>query len=346
LCLLSPFALAQDSAQAIYAKVAPSTVFIKTDKGAGTGFFALSNGTLFTAFHVIDGATRVSIKTHAGDIYDDVTLIAKDERRDIAVLKVRGFDLPTVPLGNSSPITPGQKVYVIGNPLGAEKLKATITDGIVSGIRDFEDGYKVIQVTAPISPGNSGGPALDEKGNAVGIVVFRLTQGESLNFAVPINYARGLLDGDDGLKPLKQFSKTDADVDLFAISPYPKHWKSLTNGASYTLRFSGDFIYADRVPSDEDRELGYFMTYELKKNGESYTGVVRRSLLWIWEHRITGVKTVTDRCTMTSDVAFDKVTPTRIEGHTLDYPRGAKYNMKKCTLSGKPFMLNFVWVPE
>jgi hypothetical protein len=311
--------------------------------------------TLYGRFWVIpEGATRVSIKTASGDIYDDVALIAKDERRDIAVLKVNGFNLPTVTLGNSSSIVPGQRVYVIGNPLGVEQLKATITDGIVSGIRDFEEGYKVLQVTAPISPGNSGGPALDEKGDAVGIVVFRLKQGESLNFAVPINYARGLIENNGSLQPLTQFSKTAADTDLFATLPnpnqtlsYPNHWKSLTTGNSFTLRLSGDYIYVENVFPEAERKLGYFRMYELEKNGEIYSGIGRQSLVWIRENIYTGEKTVTDRCTMTvSDLVLDKVTPTRIEGHGLEYPRGAKINMKNCSISAKPFLQNFVWIPE
>jgi S1-C subfamily serine protease len=174
-------------------------------------------------------ASKVAIKISSGDLFDDVSLLAKDERRDLAILKIKGFDLPVVGLGNSNDLKPGDQVIVIGNPLGAEQLQASIADGIVSGIRDLGEGYKVIQLTAPISPGNSGGPALSELGEVVGVIVFRLREGQSLNFAVPINYVRGMLDSIDKTKSIAQWKNTPGAESVFSekSSARPIRWKSL-----------------------------------------------------------------------------------------------------------------------
>ncbi len=192
-------------------------------------------------------------------------MVAQDERRDIVVLKVNAFDLATAPLGNSSDVKPGDKIFVIGNPLGAEELKLSISDGIISGVRDLNEGYKVLQITAPISPGNSGGPILDENAEVVGLVVFRLREGENLNFAVPINYVRGLLTSLDKSKPLKVWTKSAGTGDLFSVKEIHSRWKSVKTGAAYTLKFQGEYIYAEKDEPDDARNLGLFYTSELKK---------------------------------------------------------------------------------
>lgn len=192
----------------IHDKYAPATVFIKTDTGAGTGFVLSPDGTIATAFHVIGDAKKVAVKTGSGEIFDTVQLVAADERKDLAILKVAGFDLPAVELENSNEAKVGERVTVMGNPLGTEKLQSTVTDGILSGVRDFGWGYKVVQISAPISPGNSGGPVFSTRGKVIGIAAFKLVGGESLNFAVPSNYLRGLLEMADKSHPVRVWNQS------------------------------------------------------------------------------------------------------------------------------------------
>jgi hypothetical protein len=144
---------------------------------------------VLTNLHVIENATAVSVKLANGDVYDDVSVLAFDARRDLVLLKVAGFALKSVTLGNSDTLKVGDRVYAIGAPRG---LELTISEGIVSAIRDSGEGYQVIQTTAPISPGSSGGGLFDNQGHLVGLTTYRLEGGENLNFAVPINYARGM----------------------------------------------------------------------------------------------------------------------------------------------------------
>lgn len=244
--LVSTPGLAQTSSTGsnIYERVSPATVLIKTENSAGTGFIVRPDGTIVTAFHVIDGATRVGIKTGSGEIFDNLSLLVKDERRDIAIIKIPGFELPTVELGNSNDVQPGQPIFVVGNPLGAEELRSTMTDGIVSGIRDFGEGYKVIQISAPISKGNSGGPVLDDKGRVIGVAVFKIVAGESLNFAVPINYVRGLLGSISQSDPIQQWEGTPTPESMFGsakIGGLTDYWKS-SSGNLFYLKDHGDQV--------------------------------------------------------------------------------------------------------
>jgi V8-like Glu-specific endopeptidase len=318
--------LSQNDARQVYQKAAPAIVLIKTDKGTGTGFVVSPSGMIVTALHVVDGAAGVAVKMQSGDIYDDVSMVAQDERRDVAVLKVNGFDLPAVSLGNSNTVNPGDRIFVIGNPLGAEELKTTISDGIVSGIRDLNDGYKTLQITAPVSPGNSGGPALNTNAEAVGIVVFRLSPGENLNFAVPVNYVHGLLDSVDVSKILKRWSKSDASPNLFldTRTGRPTRWKSVETGAVYTLRFQGEYIYAEREQPDEFRKLGLFYTAEVRRSGDKYVGTAHTNHIWWNTNPYTGEKVVTDKCSLDFPMELSSVSSTRIEGRTYGPPEGKK----------------------
>lgn len=198
----------QTAAQ-IVEKYGKAVVLITTVKesqgtvGIGTGFIVSSSGVIITNFHVIAGAYPAMIKLTNGDIYDDILIIDFDERRDIAIIKIKGWDLPVVELGNSELIKIGEQIIVIGNPQGLEN---SVTDGLVSGIRDSGDGYNVHQISAPISPGSSGSPVFNRKGEVIGIATSSIEDGQNLNFSVPINYARGLI-SEDVKMDLEEFSK-------------------------------------------------------------------------------------------------------------------------------------------
>lgn len=161
----------------------------------GSGFLVDESGRILTNEHVIRDARAARVKLASGDVYDMVTVLASDERRDLAVLQVPGFDLPFLPMGNSDSVRIGSPVVLIGSPLGLEN---TVTTGIVSGRRQEPEGYQLLQVSAPASRGSSGGPVLVQSGDVVGIASSQMQTGQNLNFAVPINYARGLLEHLEG----------------------------------------------------------------------------------------------------------------------------------------------------
>jgi antitoxin component YwqK of YwqJK toxin-antitoxin module len=172
-------AFAQD-ATLIYKNTVNSTVTIETDDALGSGFFVAAN-IIATNYHVIRGDTEAYCYTNNSDTkYRIEGYVAVDTSADLILLKVSGLRRTPIRIA-TIPTEIGQKVYVIGSPKG---LPTTISDGIVSAIRDF-DGYKLIQITAPISHGSSGGPVLNSNGELIGISVASLKEGQNLNFAIP-----------------------------------------------------------------------------------------------------------------------------------------------------------------
>ncbi len=166
----------------------------------GSGFVVTRNGLVVTNYHVIKSGTSAVIKLPDGSFFTVDGILAFDKDRDIAVIKAHGINFKTVALGDSDRLQVGDEVVAIGSPLS---LESTVSNGIVSGIRtekkdafdeiDPQGGQKILQITAPISHGSSGGPLFNRAGQVVGITSAALVGGENLNFAVPINDLKPML---------------------------------------------------------------------------------------------------------------------------------------------------------
>ena len=161
----------------------------------GTGFLVRSDGIIATNYHVIANGSMAIVKFSDGTILPIDGLLAADKARDLAIIKIHSdvgiSDFRTLTLGNSDQVQIGEDVVVIGNPLG---LELTVSNGIVSGIRTAkEEGGKFLQITAPISHGSSGGPLFNMAGEVIGITTMFVEGGENLNFAIPINDTKLLL---------------------------------------------------------------------------------------------------------------------------------------------------------
>jgi|ERR1022692_661470 S1-C subfamily serine protease len=175
-------------------KVSPSVVVIegKTDSGdvLGSGFVISKDGKIVTNLHVIREMKAATVELANSKVFDSFSILATDERRDLAIIKIAGFGLPVLDLGDSDALVVGEPVVVVGSPRG---LEGTVTAGILSSVRDSGDGYKVLQTDAAVNPGNSGGPLVNNRGQAIGVVSFILRSSQGLNFGIPINYVRELL---------------------------------------------------------------------------------------------------------------------------------------------------------
>ena len=157
----------------------------------GSGFFVSNDGLVVTNYHVIREGSSAVIKLPDGTSYAVDGVLAYDKRRDVAIIKAHGEDFRPLALGDSAHVEVGQEVVAIGNPLS---LESTVSDGIISGVRKSDDlGGQLLQITAPISPGSSGGPLFTMDGKVIGITSGYLKTGENLNFAIPINDVKGLL---------------------------------------------------------------------------------------------------------------------------------------------------------
>lgn len=160
-----------------------AVVTVSAGSGHGSGFFISADGLVMTNAHVVGNANRVRVTLNTGrSLYGEV--VRMDAARDVALVRVEPQEIRPLPL-RFTPVKQAEKVYAIGTPT-LESLSSTITSGIVSAIR-APDSPKAgfIQSDAPVSPGNSGGPLLDDRGNVVAITVLKV-RGENLNLFIPI----------------------------------------------------------------------------------------------------------------------------------------------------------------
>lgn len=180
----------------------------------GTGFFVSADGKIVTNHHVVDGAVKVTASLADGRKIECTGILADDEDKDLAIVKIPGEGYPPLTLGNSGALRPGDEVVVIGSPLG---LSGTVSTGIVSALRNGVSGEDEddpsakhdllhtkgwgIQVTAAISPGSSGSPIMTPAGEVVAVAVGAMTGGQALNFGIPIEEVKTLL-GRAGGKPV------------------------------------------------------------------------------------------------------------------------------------------------
>ena len=176
----------------LYKQTLPSVITLKVERNSGgavtgTGFMAMKDGMAITAYHVVRDAKTVTAKFSDGQEFEASGLVDKDEKKDIALVRVKVFGKPLLSLSPTIPDV-GSRAYIIGAPEG---LEFSITDGIISQVRNLEGG-NVYQFSCPASPGNSGGPVIDSKGKVIGVVSFQMVDGQNLNFARPSTYALGL----------------------------------------------------------------------------------------------------------------------------------------------------------
>jgi serine protease Do len=185
----------------LFTEFAPSVVTISVKgpmgEGGGTGFIVDTSGTIATNYHVIQNATELKVKHMDGTVISELEILAENEPNDLALLRVKTDKaLAPVALGDSDKITVGERAVSIGNPLG---LEHTLTDGLVSARRVMQ-GRKMIQMSTPVSPGNSGGPVFNSKGEVIGVTTAIYLGGsplaQNLNLAMPINDLRAMIKDD------------------------------------------------------------------------------------------------------------------------------------------------------
>jgi len=198
-------------------RVKPAVVAIATYDASGealmtgSGFF-LRPGQVVTNLHVIRGAVRAEIKTldGKGKVFPVNGTLAVDEEGDLALL---GVDMPLASATRSTELAKdlpdeGETIFVIGNPL---KLEGSVSDGIVSAVREVPNSYRIIQITAPISHGNSGSPVFNLKGQVLGVVTVKVTNGQNINLAIAAARVAELTAGK--LQPLSELAlKGKGDV--------------------------------------------------------------------------------------------------------------------------------------
>ena len=209
----------------------------------GSGFF-IDKNTLVTNYHVIEDSDYLELKIAGNEtIFKGAKVIKASPEYDLAIVQTKQ-EFSAFEIVDCSKIEVGAKIYTIGNPRG---LEGTISDGILSGKRN-NDGIEYLQITAPISPGNSGGPVLNDKGEVIGVATFAYKNSQNLNFAVPVSYIEKCIDIDSVQQNRHTVSLSDTDA--VSIVTYSKRYGvdyqqiSFKNNTNHTIKsISGVLVY-------------------------------------------------------------------------------------------------------
>ena len=202
----------------------PAIVRIEAGEAkVGTGFVVDKMGIVATNLHVIEGEAQIKVRTFDGTQYPVVSIAGMDRGHDLALLRIAPKKpMPVLALGDSNQVSAGDQIVAIGNPLGV--FDYSVSAGLISQVRPLSADLTILQISAPISPGSSGGPLFNQFGEVIGVTTAIITQGQNINLAVPANYLRPMLAQRVAMK-LDDFAKatreaeveekphTDADVD-------------------------------------------------------------------------------------------------------------------------------------
>ena len=191
----------------LVAKLGEAVVMIRTPTGLGSGFIVHPDGYVVTNDHVVAGERIISITQFRKgknelikENYDNIRIVATGGNIDLALLKIEGQSMgkkfPTVPLGNSNDLMQGERVFAIGSPLGLER---SVSEGIVSLRNRIIQARLHVQTTAEISPGNSGGPLFNYRGQVVGVNNMKVVSSgaEGLGFSIPVRQLKTFLENRD-----------------------------------------------------------------------------------------------------------------------------------------------------
>ena len=234
------------TAEQIYKKVTGAVVVILAYdlnnelSSQGSGVVINDKGYVVTNYHVLEGNDRLEIM-HNKEIVPFVDIIGIDVEKDVLILKIEAKKFPAIKIGDSKKLNIGQRVYAIGSPLEFEN---TISEGIISGLRSYEEsGKNFIQITASISSGSSGGAVVNDKGELIGISTLTAKEGQNLNFAVPIDEILSVEIGsylnNDVYKNFELFTKGDVEYNNGNYREAIKYYTSfMEKYPNYSIAFN------------------------------------------------------------------------------------------------------------
>lgn len=312
-----------------------ASVLVTTSDGRtvdrGSGFFTDSTGRLVTNYHVIQDASSAIVKTSDGGFYEVGGTLAVDEEHDLAILKVAGSNFAYVSLGDSDAVSIGEKVYAVDSPLG---LETTVSDGIVSGIRELNQ-VRHIQITAPISHGSGGGPLLNLRGQVIGVTTFQIEGGQNLNLALPSKLIRPLLLSEK----VTPFASTQAPESQQAsntknssrkpeddFSELPRLWTGVLDKNQYSVRILGEHIYVKSTFMEDVPDLitDQSLHCDGKRQGDKWTGMCsENSMLRMFQHLPTP-------CSLSLKFQIEALSKQRIEGRVQKGEFGEGAIMGNC----------------
>jgi hypothetical protein len=220
----------------------------------------------------------------------------------------------------------------------------------VSAIRDDAQlGLRVIQTDAAANVGNSGGPLVNTRGEVIGIVTFKLRGSENLNFAMPINYIRGMMTASKASMTLSELhGRIGSSAPHFSNSEptFPTRWKTIQNAHRWILRFTTDHIYAERLLTADENGKFQSSLVDLQREGEKWVGVQHAQISCDFRNLMTSTTGwSTHVCKLDVPFELNLVKPDRIEGRSLNPASDGKFDCKKCSFSRTLWQV-FTMIPE
>ncbi len=231
----------------------------------GSGVILNDKGIILTNYHVFAGNEKMEIK-HRDNTINYTAVVGVNIEKDILILKIDGGSYPNIDLAKREDLKVGQKVYAIGSPMGLEN---TLSDGLLSGFREIGKTIKknYIQISASISPGSSGGPVFNSRGELIGISNMSMEEGQNLNFAIPIDDIMSVMQGD----------YLDQNK-LESLNYFYKGYNAVENG-DYKEALTDYSKYIEKNPGDAKaynyRGLAYIEMKEYKKSIPDFTKAVQ-----------------------------------------------------------------------
>ncbi|WP_366183321.1 S1C family serine protease [Flavobacterium ovatum] len=248
--LSSSFAFSQSATEIAKNAIQSTVSIVALDNtsqplGFGSGFI-IEDELIATNVHVIEGSSSAYVLVNGQEKkYKIDGYLSIDKSNDLVILKVSGLKHKSMILNKGNIPEIGEKIYAIGNPKG---FNGTFSEGIISGIRNF-DKNQVLQITAPISPGSSGGPVVNLKGEVVGVAFATYSEGQNLNFAIPVEYLSALMNNLGVLTPVSTVKKPLKSTKTNVIKPNIKEGVIIRNlawGCSH--EFSFNFSIKNNLP--------------------------------------------------------------------------------------------------
>ena len=227
-----------------------------------TGFFIEPEGIGISNYHVFNGASQADIITTNGEKYSFKEILSLNENSDLIKFSINNTNSDEFPFFNLSQQKPlsGDDVFIIGNPQG---LDFSVSEGIISSIRQHKEIGEVLQITAPISPGSSGSPVIDMSGKVVGIVSFSLIEGQNLNFAIGVSNLGNLKPVTTNNFPFNE-SKSKLTTNQFKRYEWLTSSETIVNNETFKLKermSNGDIVYTGFLANIEIN-LTYILGYD------------------------------------------------------------------------------------
>jgi S1-C subfamily serine protease len=344
--LADQLACAQVDVSQLVEKAMPAIALLEGQGASGTtqgtGFVVSADGLIITSLHVIAGVDRLRIRIGTSPPIESQQVLAFDEARDLALLKVPAERLPRLVLGDSTKVKAGQPVVALGNPRG---LVGTASQGIVSAVRELPDArVTVIQTDASVNPGNSGGPLLSSRGEVIGVVTAKIRGAEGLNFAVASNDVRALVEGMRTPMSLADLNRAVRATETRAestASAIPAKWKNPRTGNMYTVRVAGESVFVERLVDRADALLGMYERSELRRAGTLLTGRSRIGAV------LFGSRGDSRTCEVERDdfLEIRVLSSTVIEGTFQPLQFSASSASSACSVTPTSSPAPFTWIP-